>query len=192
MVRYNKAQSILDFILAFGAITLLAIGLIRIWIWVDSRYASQSTYFQNSRYSAGAYGGYQYSPSTLALNDDWVFRGQASGTTGSLSGSYGTSSEVGGEGATTPCERATTSANLLREQADDLRDEADKAQNFLDFLCCWDCDLMYLCPNRVIAFVLGIDVDDLEDAIGQMEDSADDMDEQAQSIQDSVCGISTS
>lgn len=96
----KKSQSILDFIFAFIAILVLTIGLVRIWMWFHANYASRQVAFQESRLSAGIAGihstyerfGYKpvdigsseecpdcvYKP--LDLTEEWVFRGQPSGT----------------------------------------------------------------------------------------------------------------
>ncbi|MBL7130233.1 MAG: hypothetical protein ISS45_02305 [Candidatus Omnitrophica bacterium] len=52
--HYKKSgQSILDFVLAFIALGLLAVGIVRIWIWFNASYASRQVAYQRSRTIAG-------------------------------------------------------------------------------------------------------------------------------------------
>ena len=108
--HYKKSgQSILDFVLAFIAVALLAVGIVRIWVWFNANYAGRQMAYQQSRIVAGTpkstYDGpidigatpdepeMIYNP--LDLTEEWVFQGIPSGTvTGAPVGTGYTSPEV--------------------------------------------------------------------------------------------------
>jgi len=91
----KRAESILDFILAFTAILALVIGIARIWIWFHANYARQQYSFQQGRLVAGKVASYDSAQSELPigakegclrgeectakpmqLTEDWVFKGE--------------------------------------------------------------------------------------------------------------------
>jgi len=96
-IRPRRAQSIVDFAVAFIAVAVLIVGIVRIWIWFNANYAKRQVSFQKSRLIAAGperpYAASQapvnigrtsdcpdcvYKP--LDLTEEWVFKGHASGT----------------------------------------------------------------------------------------------------------------
>ena len=89
--KLTPGQSILDFMLAFLAIALLSMGIVRIWTWFNVNYTGRQLAYQRSRLTAGTpidnYSepvnigadddGGVYEP--LDLTEDWVFTGTGSG-----------------------------------------------------------------------------------------------------------------
>jgi hypothetical protein len=97
LINSKKSQSIIDFAIAFIAISGLIVGVARIWIWFNANYAKRQSAFQTSRLiSAGPGRPYDtqqapvdigYTP--LDLTEDWVFKGTASGTVSGVDGDEG-------------------------------------------------------------------------------------------------------
>ncbi|MFA5157458.1 MAG: hypothetical protein WC532_08790 [Candidatus Omnitrophota bacterium] len=105
-MRSKKSQSIFDYTLAFIALAALVVGIVRTWVWFNANYAKRQMAYQTSRIVAGGrtwledtptafdtpyevpydIGATQESPSRiyqpLPLNNNWVFGGLASGSTG--------------------------------------------------------------------------------------------------------------
>ena len=88
MKKIRKAQSILDFGLAFIALALLAVGITRIWVWFNANYAARQVTYQTSRFTAAGTtrntdaGVLNLPADTFQpydLNEDWVFKGQVTG-----------------------------------------------------------------------------------------------------------------
>jgi hypothetical protein len=98
-----RAQSILDYVLAFIIIALLGVSVVRIWGWFNANYAHRQVAFQRSRLLAGNASPYEilkqrqhldkypmidinatptcldcaYKP--LRLTEEWLFKGQTAG-----------------------------------------------------------------------------------------------------------------
>jgi len=111
-MRQKKSQSLFDYALAFIALAGLVVGIVRVWVWFNANYGKRQLAYQNSRLVAAgrsnrvnpdaaytapvdigatsANEGNIYQP--LALTQNWVFSGQASGGVGAASaaGAYGT------------------------------------------------------------------------------------------------------
>lgn len=96
--KNSFGQSILDFVLAFIAIAVLSVGIVRIWVWFNANFTRRQVNYQESRIVAGLPNSYEtlgkdksvdiaaksdnllavYKP--LDLTEDWVFKGKASET----------------------------------------------------------------------------------------------------------------
>ena len=100
----NESQAILDFVLAFIAVVLLLLGIVRIWIWFDANYAHRQYAYQRSRLVAATPASQTNKPidlnatescptcgnyKPLDLTEEWVFRGVPSGTVSGLAGEKG-------------------------------------------------------------------------------------------------------
>ena len=198
MRRTKKAQAILDYILVISAVMALAIGLVRVWIYFNANLASSSVAYGTSRVAAGtandvhfsaAYADAQYTNKHLDLTEDWVFRGTASGGVGSnISGTLGVPSATSGgsSGADAVCSSAQESAATLREQANDMEDEKEDLEDFRDLIDDWYDPLYW------VALILGIDADDLSEAIDEMEEGITQMRAQADSLEAQACGTASS
>jgi hypothetical protein len=96
----KDAQSILDFILAFLAVAVFSVGIVRTWIWFNANYARRQVAYQKGRLYAGKPKEPYSQPRDIGANKDcpdckyepldltekWVFEGKPSGT---LTGSSG-------------------------------------------------------------------------------------------------------
>ena len=94
-----RAEAILDFVLAFIATVILAIGITRIWVWFNVNFASSQVDYQKGRLAAGMAPGGTHSitgtaatsacPSCmhqpLDLTEEWVFHRASSGSIGRFS-----------------------------------------------------------------------------------------------------------
>lgn len=97
--KLKKSQSIIDFAIALIAVAALAVGIVRIWVWFNANYAKRQVGYQQSRLLAAgpnrpiddynaptgigaddAHREQGFQP--IDLTEDWVFKGQASGTVG--------------------------------------------------------------------------------------------------------------
>jgi len=189
--RRNKAQSILDFVLIFGILVTFIAGLTRIWIWFNANYAKRNVDYQNTRFAAGKandshFSSLAYNDQVLTINDDWVFKGQTSGTVGMPPASttiidaiIGDGGDQGGEAA---CASARETATALRQQAANMDDQADTMHNFIRWGDEWYKPLFF------VFMALGIDVGEYEDAIDALRAGANDTRAAADELVSGVCG----
>jgi len=189
--RKNKAQSILDFVMAFGALLVLAIGLVRIWVWFNANYAKLTNDYQNTRLTSGQEGSSAtFSPEPLELNDRWVFYGEPSGSAGSFTGGSSSSTATtsgGSSGADTICSNAQAAHDVMDEQADTMRDEADEIDDFVSLMDDW-----WEYPLRLFfELVMNMDIDDLEDARDELNRYAPIVEQEADEVVAAACGSST-
>ncbi len=189
----GKAQVILDYIIIFAILAGFIVGLTRVWIWFNANIAKRSVDYQNTRLSAGTavnthFTDLAYSDSTLSINDDWVFKGEPSGTVGSSSlVATGTSTPItgGGEdGMDDICASAQATRDSLYQQADDMESEADKMK--------WIARLRWYNPLYWVLKVLGIDPEDYAEAVEDLEQGAADSRAQADSLVDQACNVEVS
>lgn len=196
MRRTKKAQAILDYILTISAVMALAIGLVRVWIYFNANLASSSVAYGTSRAAAGKaddtqsgsapYAAEGYTNKRLDLTEDWIFRGQGSGSVGSnTTGTLGVPNYVssgGSSGADSVCDSAKQGAETLREQANDMEDEKEDLEDFRDMI-----DDVYD-PLYFVAVILGIDADDMSEAIDEMESGITQMRAEATELENEGCG----
>jgi hypothetical protein len=86
-IKFNRGQSVLEFIMVFIAVLWLAVGIIRIWTWFNVNYANRQVGYENTHVNAGQVTAYNdASPQPvgigsepLDLTEDWVFQGRPSG-----------------------------------------------------------------------------------------------------------------
>jgi hypothetical protein len=187
----KKAQSILDFILAFGALIFLTAGLVRIWVWFNANFAKSVVDYQNTRLAAGNALANQSAPlnsyDPLDLTENWVFYGTPSGTVGSSSPGYDEASAVeggGSNGASDVCNQAHATSNILYNQASDMEDEADEIQDYLDLVDDW-----WEAPLRWILEAMGMDFDDMEDARDDLRNAANDTRNSANQLVSNACSF---
>lgn len=184
----KKSQALLDFILIFGALLALLVGFTRIWVWFNSNFAKRNVDYQNTRLAAGTadnthFSGPSYSDSVLTIDDEWVFRGNASGSVGSPPSSTTVIDVLSGEGGSSgsACTSATATATALRTQADNMDEQADEMEDFIRWGDEWYKPLFF------VFMALNIDVDEYEDAIDDLRDAADTTRTSATSIQEAAC-----
>ncbi len=188
----KKAQSLLDFVLIFGILIGVSVGFTRIWVWFNTNLAKRSVDYQNSRLYAGTANDdhasqLAYADAQLALNDDWIFRGQTSETVGPpLPGTNLAINPItsGGNTAaalTAACHSAQKAATTLRAQADDMDSQAQKMEDFVSLAKQW--------WFRPIVWLLGIDVDNFEKAAKDLRAAAISTRAQATSIEDQACNL---
>lgn len=195
LFRKKRAESLLEFIMAFTALLILAVGLTRIWVWFNANYAKLNVDYQNTRLSSGqgsAPGA--FNPQPLQLTTDWVFRGQPSGSVGAFTGGTSTSTATtsgGSSGADTICTNATTAAETMHTQADEMRDQADQLDDFVSYVDydrwwkVWEYALRLLVEQ-----VMDIDIGDIEEGRDDLYTAADEIDVSADAIEDAACGAS--
>lgn len=172
--RKNKrSQAILDFVLIFGILVALLAGMIRIWVWFDTSFAKRNVDYQNERLSTAGhyeYGrDYIYSSKPLAIDENWVFKGQASGSVGSAPAIPFTVitalSGDGNDGTALVCESAKTAATALRTQADNMDGQADQIDDFV-----WWGEEWY--RLKALFLAMNIDVDGMCEARDALYENA--------------------
>ena len=192
--KHNKSQAILDFILAFGVLLALLMGLVRIWIWFDANYAKRNVDYQNTRLAAGTANdshktALAYQDQLLKIDDKWVFNGQASGTVGMPPATTTVidvlSGEGGSDGSEAACNSAKEAATALRTQADNMDAQADSMYDFIKWGDEW------WKPLFSVFMALGIKVSEYKDAIKQLRQGATDARTQATEMENGVCGATT-
>ena len=96
MIRKKTGQSVVDFVLAFIAVAVMALGITRIWVWFNLNYATKQASYERSRFFAGEphtretssppvdIGGvvnnYTQVYQPIYLTEEWVFRGNPEGS----------------------------------------------------------------------------------------------------------------
>jgi hypothetical protein len=186
-----KSQALLDFILVFGILVALMAGLIRIWVWFDANFAKRNVDYQNTRLQAGqaAHGGdINYTDETLAIDDNWVFKGESSGSVGTapempftvisaLSGD-------GNSGSTLVCESAKNAAAALRTEAENMIGQAENIRDFTDWGDDWYDPLYWLFQ------LMNIDIDGMVEAAESLEENAELVKTKAAEIESAGCPTS--
>ncbi|MCX5705557.1 MAG: hypothetical protein NTZ92_05845 [Candidatus Omnitrophica bacterium] len=188
----NRAQSILDFILIFGILLTFIVGLTRIWVWFNANYAKRNVDYQNTRLAAGqANDSHQtalsYSDSVLTIDDDWVFKGKASGRVGTPPQAvYSAIDALGGSGnsgTAAVCSSAQSAATALRTEADGMDGEADNLDDFLSWAGSWALEWLFE--------LIGVDIDGMEDARDSLWCNACYLRAKAAEIETAACGSSS-
>jgi len=184
--HYKKSgQSILDFVLVFIAVAVLAVGIVRIWVWFNSNYASREVAYQQSRIVAGTPKSSYDEPidigatpdepemiySPLDLTEEWVFQGIPSGqVTGELGGfEYVPPDEF--------CKRSPPDGCLGVDDCGDTLEE-------FNIHC--PCFIQCVCNMQIQAFLnmSGIQIIHLRDEAGRLRDNADSMRDTAEECDD--------
>jgi hypothetical protein len=181
----KKAQSILDFILAFGALIFLAAGLVRIWVWFGANYAKRQVDFQNTRLASGQASAFGYSSSHFPIDDGLIFYGTPSGSVGKAVPGYNSANPTtggGSDGAEAVCASARSAAAVMRQNADDMDEQADELDDFISLADDWYDPLYW------VALLLGIDISDYESARDQLWEYAPKLRQQADQLEASACG----
>ena len=188
-IGHIRSQALLDFVMIFGILVAFMVGLTRIWLWFNANFAKRNVEYQNRRLEAGtASSGWSlnYEDSVFRIDDDWVFRGQASGSVGmppvSTTPIDVLTGEGGEDGSTATCASATEAATALREQADIIDGQADDMYDFIRYADDWYDPLFF------IYMLLGIDVDDYQEAIDELRTAANEVRTQADALQNAGCG----
>ncbi len=155
----TKAQSILDFILAFIAIVALSVGIVRVWVWFNANYAKAQVDYQQTREAAGKDSpGQPPSRDTLALNEEWVFKGNPSGS-------------IGGHNMATPEEVEDTCQQQCQSQC--------TSGGVFDENC--TCYAKCLCWDRVTPIAQGY-----KDQAGRLRDIASQLDDVKEELYDAA------
>jgi hypothetical protein len=186
----KRSQALLDFVLIFGILIAFMVGLARIWVWFNANFAKRNVDYQNTRLAAGTAndshsGTVDYQDQVLTIDDDWVFRGQASGSVGmppvSTTPIDVLTGEGGEDGSGLVCASATEAATALRQQAIIMDEQAEEMHDFIKYGDKWYKPLFF------IFMALGIDVDDYNDAIDELRAAADEVRTQADTLQNGAC-----
>jgi len=182
----KRSQALLDFVLVFGILLALMVGLIRIWVWFDANFAKRNVDYQNTRLTAGqaaSGGNLNYTDLSLTIDDDWVFSGNTSQGVGMPpSAMYTAIDALGGDGnngASLVCTSARSSATALRTEADNMEGQAEKIRDFTDWAGSWALKWLFE--------LMGIDVDGMEDAAEALENNAATIRTQANTIECAGC-----
>jgi hypothetical protein len=189
-VSSKKSQALLDFIIVFSILLIFLAGLTRIWIWFNANFAKRNVDYQTTRFSAGTASdthldSLDYQDKTLKIDDDWVFKGKASGKIDmppvAVTALDVISGEGGDSGTLIICASARRAAESLREQADNMDAQADKMQKIVDLADEWWKPLWFWFK------VLGIDVEAYEKAIDALRDGAEGARRSADQIETTAC-----
>jgi len=193
LINSRRAQSIVDFAVAFIAVAGLIVGIVRVWIWFNANYAKRQASFQTSRLiaagperpyatkkapvsigSTSACPDCAYKP--LDLTEDWVFKGTPSGT---VSGA-----EVGEEGTLGPgsaCDNQCKTQCLGQASCIGLDGDFDTS-----CACYKTCALTCTCQTQVQTMVdiyqsqatsLQSQASSLRNSAGSMRDTAEECDD---------------
>jgi hypothetical protein len=190
----KAGQSLLDFVLVFGVLLTLLAGFTRIWVWFNSNFAKRNVDYQNTRLAAGTSNSrarnLNYSDKPLAIDDNWVFRGKASGTVGmppiATTVIDVVSGEGGDDGTGRVCSSGLSAASGMCTQATTMQSEADDLQEMHDRGDDWT-DIPYF----YIYWALGIDVDKWEEAANNLYKAAELVREKAVEIANASCRTNT-
>ena len=184
----KRAQAILDFILVFGILLALMVGLIRIWVWFDANFAKRSVDYQLGRATAGQAehgGNINYTDKSLTINDEWVFNASPSQTVGMPPvAEYSVIDALDGvenNGNELVCGSARTAAASLRTEADNMEKQADKIDDFV-----WWGEYWYR-PLFTLFWLMNIDIDGMCDARDALRDNAVLLREKADEIECAGC-----
>ncbi len=190
--KQSKSQSILDFVLIFGILITFLAGLTRVWIWFNANYAKRNVDYQNTRLAAGTasdshLSNLAYSDQLLKIDDNWVFKGQASGNVGMPpTAAYSTIDALSGEandGSELACSSAKEAATSLRTEAKNMDGQADKIRDFTDWADSWALEWLFE--------LIGVDVDGMVEAAEALEENADLVREKANEIEEAGCNQKT-
>jgi len=190
----RKSQALLDFILIFGVLLALLAGFTRVWVWFNANFAKRNVDYQNTRLAAGTAGlnawRLNYTDAPLTIDDDWVFKGKASGSVGMPPSAVTAldilSGEGGSDGSEANCESIKTAAQDLCTQAESMDEQAENIDDFVKWGDDWY-DPFYLAFK-----IIGIDIGAYEDARDSLRKGADDVRDAATEIQNAACGTSLS
>jgi hypothetical protein len=193
LIRSRKAQSIVDFAVAFIAVAGLIVGIVRVWIWFNANYAKRQVSFQSSRLVAAGterpydtkkvpvnIGGTSACPDCkykpLDLTEDWVFKANASGNV-----ALGEEGEEGFLKLEAGCDNTCTPECLGQPGCTGLDGGIEKS-----CVCYQECSVKCVCQGQTETMVgiyesqaisLNGQADSLESSADSMRDTADDCDD---------------
>lgn len=175
----RKSQSVLDFVLAFGALILLILGIARIWIWFNANYAKRTVDYYKERIAAGTphsvYDQPRYKDKPLPLTEDWVFKGIPSGTVEPLPpGSEppgiipnpNTDDTAYKCAKCAACNSYTEAMAALRREAGVMRKQAEKLDDFVKNADDWYDPLYWVYK------MIGIDIEAYKQASKDLKNAA--------------------